>query len=181
MLFERERKIRYLRFAALAALVLLLSVLQNTDGFFPEPFGLHACLLIPVTVSIAIYEHETTGIFFGLFAGLLWDTCSAGGNYYAIFLVIIAYISGSLVNNIMRINIVTASLLSAVWLLVYHVGYFFTHFGISQYYILLRRYLPAFLYSTLLAPFIYLAVMAICDAFEKIRGVQLPGTKDIDY
>ena len=66
-----SRKRIYLRRALLAATILVCSVLQNTDGWFPRIAGAGALLLIPLTAAIAMFERDISGMLFGLFAGAL--------------------------------------------------------------------------------------------------------------
>lgn len=171
MTLEKPKKKIIGRYAVLALGILLLSVLQNTDGYFPELFGARAVLLIPVTVSIAMFERDIGGMFFGLFAGALWDVSASGNNFYAIYLVIVGFICGSLINNVLRNNIITASLLSCFWLLLFFAGYWFVHYVLGgldmAFHMLVRYYLPAYLYSAVLSPLIFLGVRAVETAFVR--------------
>ena len=54
--------------------------MQNTDGFFPQIFGVRALLLIPAVVCAAMFERDIVGMLFGLFAGMLWDITASGNN-----------------------------------------------------------------------------------------------------
>lgn len=170
MPLEKQKKLIIGRLSCLAVVILLFSVLQNTDGFFPRPFGASFLLLIPAVTSVAMHERETVGLFFGLFAGTLWDTSASGNNFYAIYLVLIGYICGLLIKNLLRSNIVTASLLSALSLLVFCLGTWLFRYVLpgldSSVHILLRYYLPSFLLSVLISPVIYLIIHAIEKAFK---------------
>lgn len=167
-IFKKRTTVRY---ALLAVIIAAFSVLQNADGCFPRPFGAHAVLLIPAVCCAAMYERETAGIFFGLFAGLLWDTAAKGNNFYALFLVTAGYICGLLVSTVLRNNIVTATGLSIIFELFYFVGYWFFHYVINGYgmsvYILLHYYLPSFVYSIILVPFVFLLIRAVENAFAE--------------
>ena len=160
---------------SLAAFILLLSVLQNTPGLFPTFFGSKAYLLVPAVVSIALYEKDMGGIFFGLFAGALWDIYTPGGDLHAIFLVITGFAAGSLLNNLMRANILTNTILSAAatatfvtadWLRRYILG------GLdSAAAFLLRYYLPSFIFTLALSPAVFAVVFFIEQAFTKDTSV----------
>ena len=128
MTIETHRKILIFRRLSLALIILLLSLLQNTDGYFPQIFGVRALLLIPAVVCISMYERDLAGMFFGLFAGALWDVFAGGGSFNAFLLLVTGFLCGTLINTIMRNNVVTASLLSAVWCLIYNIGYWLFHY-----------------------------------------------------
>ena len=157
------------RYVCVAAVLLILSVLQNTPGWFPTFFGAKAFLLIPAVVSIAVFEKDTGGIFFGLFAGALWDMSASGRDYYAIFLVITGFVCGSLLNNIMRPNVLTNLLLSGVWTGAFCLGHWIIRYvagGLdSTAHALLTYYLPSFLWTVVLSPVIFLIFFAVENAF----------------
>lgn len=165
MTLETERKKLILRRGSLALILLVLSVLQNTDGFFPQIFGVRALLLIPAVVCIAMFERDMAGMFFGLFAGALWDMNAGGASFNALYLMAVGFICGTLINTIMRNNIVTALLLSMVFIPVYVIGYWFFHFvvgGIDMAgFVFLRYYLPSIFYSAVFLPLMFIGVRAI--------------------
>ena len=165
MTLETERKKLILRRGSLALILLVLSVLQNTDGFFPQIFGVRALLLIPAVVCIAMFERDMAGMFFGLFAGALWDMNAGGASFNALYLLAVGFICGTLINTVMRNNIVTATLLCSVFIPLYHIGYWFFHFVVggldSGRYMFLRYYLPGIGYTLLFAPIMFIIVRAI--------------------
>ena len=65
-----EKKIIRNRRIILTAAVLAIFLVWNTDGLFPKPWGIPAMLMVPVVISIGMFERETAGMFFGLFAGI---------------------------------------------------------------------------------------------------------------
>lgn len=165
MLIEKQKLLRTKRYAVLGIVLLVLSVLQNTPHCFPTVFGCRALLLVPAVVAIAMYERDVAGIFFGLFAGALWDISSTGTDHYAAFLVVVGFVCGSLVNNTLRINVVTAFLMSVIWLAVATFGFWAIRYLIggldSAVAVLLRNYLPSFVYSLIFAPILFLAIRGI--------------------
>lgn len=171
MTIESQRKNIIIRRICLALILLLLSVLQNTDGFFPQIFGVRALLLIPCVVCVAMYERDVCGMLLGLFAGALWDIFSSGASFNALFLLTAGFISGTLINTIMRNNIVTASILSFIACVLYNVGYWLFNFVITgtdgAAFLLLRYYIPSVFYTTLLTPVIFLTVRAIEKKFTE--------------
>ena len=165
MTLETERKKLILRRGSLALILLALSVLQNTDGFFPQIFGVRALLLIPAVICIAMFERDMAGMFYGLFAGALWDINAGGASFNALYLLAVGFICGTLINTIMRNNIITASLLASVFIPIYIVGYWFFHYIVGGLdmagYMFLRYYLPSIFYTALLLPPMFIIVRGI--------------------
>ncbi len=165
MTIEAQRKKMIIRRVILALIILTLSVMQNTDGFFPQIFGIRALPLIPAVVCIAMFERDIPGMLFGLFAGALWDIFASGNNFNALFLLTVGFLCGTLINTVMRNNVVTASLLSAVFILIYSIGYWLFHFvfaGIdSAAHMLARYYLPGAAYTLIFAPIIFIIIRAV--------------------
>ncbi|MBR2868893.1 MAG: hypothetical protein IKB88_07535 [Clostridia bacterium] len=165
MTLEPERKKLILRRGSLALILLVLSVLQNTDGFFPQIFGVRALLLIPAVVCIAMFERDTAGMFFGLFAGALWDMNASGASFNALYLFAVGFICGTLINTIMRNNIITAKLLSMIFIPVYVIGYWFFHYIVGGLdmagFMFLRYYLPSIAYTALFLPLLFIGVRSI--------------------
>lgn len=165
MTLETERKKLILRRGSLALILLVLSVLQNTDGFFPQIFGVRALLLIPAVVCIAMFERDLAGMLFGLFAGALWDMNAGGASFNALYLLAVGFICGTLINTIMRNNIITASILGMIFISVYIVGYWFFHYIVGGLdmagFMFLRYYLPSIAYTALFLPLMFIIVRSI--------------------
>ncbi len=170
MTLETQNKKLIFRRLCLALILLLLSVLQNTDGLFPQIFGVRALLLIPAVVCIAMFERDIFGMIFGLFAGALWDVFASGASYNALFLLAVGFICGTLINTIMRNNVVTAGILSFAAITVYTFVYWLFHFvfgGLdSAAHMLLRYYLPGILYTAVFIPFMFITVRSVEKHFS---------------
>ena len=165
MTLETERKKLIMRRGSLALILLVLAILQNTDGFFPQIFGVRALLLIPAVVCIAMFERDMAGMFFGLFAGALWDMNASGASFNALYLLAVGFICGSLINTIMRNNIITAFLLSMVFIPVYIVGYWFFRYIVGGLdmagFMFVRYYLPSIAYTAVFLPLMFILVRSI--------------------
>ena len=126
--------------------------MQNTDGFFPQIFGVRALLLIPAVVCTAMFERDIVGMLFGLFAGML-------------YLLAVGFICGTLINTVMRNNVVTASLLSVGFIIIYSLGYWLFHYVFASIdgaaHVLVRYYLPGILYTAIFVPIIFIIVRAV--------------------
>ncbi len=169
MTLESQRKKLITRRLCLALILLLLSVLQNTDGFFPQIFGVRALILIPAVVCIAMYERDIWGMLLGLFAGALWDITASGASFNALYLLTVGFVCGTLINTIMRNNVVTAMILSTLATLIYNIGYWAVSFvggGMDNAgFILIRYYLPSILYTMLFIPLTFITVRAVEKKF----------------
>lgn len=163
-----ESKKSILRRAVFAVLILLAASLQNTGGLFPEIFGVRAMLLIPAVVCISMHEREIPGIFYGLFAGLLWDAYSAHpGNINALLLTAAGFVCGALINYSMRNNIVTAALLTAAAALVHNTAAWLFSCVIPGFdgagRLYLTFYLPSCLYTLAVMPAFYFLTRLIIN------------------
>ncbi|MBQ7956868.1 MAG: rod shape-determining protein MreD [Clostridia bacterium] len=93
----------YVKRIILAVIIVLAAILQNTPGAFPQFFGTNALILIPVVISVAMFESETVSLAFGLEAGILWDIVSVRGHYFhSVILCIVAFFISMLVRRRIR-------------------------------------------------------------------------------
>lgn len=151
----------YIRRVGFIFLILFVGVLQNTPHMFPTVFGAHAFLLIPTVVCIAMFERDLAATLMGIFAGAVWDaTAARGDGFNALFLMIIATIVGLLINYLMRNNLSTALLLSAVAIVLYAVLHWFIFVicrGIVGGLLLFATfYLPSIVYTFIFTPVFYI-------------------------
>lgn len=171
MTLESNRKKLILRRICLALILLPVSVIQNTDGFFPQIFGVRALLLIPFVVCISMFERDIVGMLLGLFAGALWDIFASGASFNALFLTAVGFICGTLINTIMRNNVVTAFILSTAATLIYNICYWLFHYvfgGLdSAVYMLLRFYLPSIFYTVILVPIVFIIIRFVEKKFSE--------------
>ncbi len=171
MTLESQRKKLILRRICLALILLLISVIQNTDGFFPQFFGVRALLLIPAVVCIGMFERDFHGMLLGLFAGALWDITASGASFNALFLMTVGFLCGTLINTIMRNNVVTAAILTAASSIIYNVGYWMVHYlfsGLdSSVYMLIRYYLPSVIYTVCFIPVIFIIIRSVEKRFSE--------------
>lgn len=158
---SKSKKNLYIRRVGFIFLILFVGVLQNTPHMFPTVFGAHAFLLIPTVVCIAMFERDLAATLMGIFAGAVWDaTAARGDGFNALFLMIIATIVGLLINYLMRNNLSTALLLSAVAIVLYAVLHWFIFVicrGIEGGLLLFATfYLPSIVYTFIFTPVFYI-------------------------
>ncbi len=90
----------------------LVYIVQFTPSLLPQFFGESPMLLTVCAVSIALFEGDIVGMWFGMAAGLLIDAGStAPFGFYGLVNLAICYGCGLLVMYLMRNNIVTSVLL----------------------------------------------------------------------
>ena len=171
MTLETQKKNLILRKVSLALIILLISVLQNTDGYFPQIFGIRALLLIPAVVCVSMYERDMWGLGYGILAGALWDVFASGASFNALFLMTAGFLCGTLINTILRNNVVTASILTFILSAIYNIFYWLFNFvfaGLdSSAFMLIRYYLPSIAYTTVLVPIIFIIVRAVEKKFSE--------------
>ena len=150
----------------LAFIMLITFTIQNTGGLFPAPGGIHAMLLVPLTVCIAMFEREFAGLFYGLFAGAMLDAFSAKTlSYHAILLTAIGFCTGALITYLMRNNMLCAVILTAVFTFVYNSLYFVIYYAFDNVdravLVYFKYFFVSTLYTVIFTPLFYLIVRAV--------------------
>ena len=154
---SRYRVIRYLGYSIE---ILVLFVLQETPGLIPEIGGARPVMLIPAAVCIAMFEHETPAMVFGLAGGLLADF-GAGGllGFHGLLLAVFCFVISLMAANLFQTNFFTALLTCAISeaciTLLQWVFFFVVHGYAYPLYALTAHYLPIFCYTFALTPVAY--------------------------
>lgn len=156
----------YIKRTAFALLIILTAVLQSTRGAIFSPGGVHAMVLVPLTVSIAMHEKSVPTLLFGTFAGIMWDMSSiTTDGFFSAVLLSIAFFVCVLVMFAVRNNIYSCLLLSFVSLLLCNTLYWLFFIVLKGYdsavYIYFRYYFSSVFYSLLFVPIYYYIVRAI--------------------
>lgn len=168
---EFDNRNVYIRRACYAVGLLCVAMLQNTAGLLPSFFGFRALIIIPALVSVAMFEKEMAGMFFGLFAGLLWDMSSAsGGHFQAIMMTAIGFVCGCLITYLMRNNIITGIIFSSSALVIHSLlcwlkDYIFNG-NFDGAYKLITFYIPSCIYTMLFFPIFYFLVRFVQRRFN---------------
>lgn len=165
-------KHKYFRFLAYSLEILAFFVIQQTPRLMPEVFGERPMLLLPILVTIAIFENEIVGLFFGLGIGIMADIglWSIIG-FYSIIFAIVGYFIGVLVVNFIRTNLITAMIVSfSVVALTYGI-YFLLAYVLKFYdvplYVLTHHFLSRMLYTWIMTPIFYFFNKAIAIQIRK--------------
>ncbi|MBR2578973.1 MAG: rod shape-determining protein MreD [Clostridia bacterium] len=132
---QRSKKKIFARYVIYIIELLLVYTLEQILASRLGFCGLYMFLVIPVFVSISLFERENTGMLFGLLAGVLTDYGYGFGiGVYAIFFCIVGYFLGMISNYILRANILTEILISTfLILIVYSFGTFFAVWDLSLF------------------------------------------------
>lgn len=172
-----ENKDEYKKRAIFALLIVFTAILQNTNGLFPKIGNASAMLLIPLVISIAMFERDVAGMMFGLLAGFSWDFYSSHvDGYYIIFLTCVGYACSYLISRYMRNNIVTALVYSSIFSFLCSSLYwlFFSvrgsGSGVGTIYV--KIYLLSAAYTVALTPLYYYFIRAIALKFKKPQSQQ---------
>ena len=137
----------------------IIYILQSTPGLIPAIYGEKPMLVVMCAVSIAIFEGDVVGMWFGMGAGLLLDVGStAPFGFYGLLLLIICFVSGLLVITLMRNNLITALILGfAAVVIISSVQWIcFADSGRGNVLFFVKNiFLPRSLYSTATMPLFY--------------------------
>ncbi len=107
---SKESLYHILRRTSLIPIVICTALLQNNSD---SSSGIGVFLLIPLSVSIAMFEHEFSGMLYGLLCGALWDLSSAiPDGIYALYFTVFACIAGLLTHYILRNTLISALVLN---------------------------------------------------------------------
>lgn len=120
-----EGKLKFLRFVAYAIEIIVLYVLSGTPGFMPAILGVKPLLLLPVAITIAVFESEVTAMIFGLICGCLCDIgFSTNIGFYTIALTVLCFAFGYAARNFFVTNFVNAMVIGSVTVTVLLVVHF---------------------------------------------------------
>lgn len=153
-------KLKWIRYASYVIEILVVFMVQETPGLIPELFGARPVLLIPVALSIALFEGERPSMMFGLFSGLLIDFGIGGAlGFHALLLAATCFFLSVLATDLIHTNFLTAMLITIVVscavLLLQWLFYFVFAGYEGAFYALTAHFIPRFVYTVVPAPVIY--------------------------
>lgn len=110
-----EGRLKFLRFFAYGLEIVILYVLSGIPGFLPSFSGNKPALLIPVALTIAVFESEIPSMIIGMVCGMLLDTgFTASIGYYTLTLTVICFIIGYCARNFFVTNFLNAMVIGAL-------------------------------------------------------------------
>lgn len=120
-----DGKLRFLRYIAYAIEVVLLYVLSGIPGFLPEILGVKPLLLLPVAITIAVFENETPAMIFGFICGALCDTgFDTRMGLYTIALTLLCFAFGYCARNFFVTNFVNAMVIGTITITILIILHF---------------------------------------------------------
>ena len=161
------------RRAIFVVAIIITAIVQNTGARVNGVFDAHAFLLIPLLISISMFEREIVSALLGALAGLLWDLSAGIDGYNVLVFMLICAVSSILINRLMQNNIITAIVLGlsavAVYITLYIIIYIVLDGGGYPLNQVLRFYLPSFIFTSAFIPIYYFLVKIV---FESNRTVE---------
>lgn len=158
----KRTRILAIRRLLLTAVVIFAALLQNCT--LPA-VNLRICLLLPLTVIIAMFEKEFAGLLYGILAGCLWDVSTATADgMKALFLALTGCICGLLVRYIMRNNLLSAFVLSGTASLLFFLAHWLINIVPNEtgmWSAFVRFYIPQIVLSLFATVLLYFPVRAL--------------------
>lgn len=163
---------RLMRYLAYSLEILVLFVLQETPGLFPEIFGGRPLLLVPVAISISMFETEIASMGFAVAIGLLMDyALGAGFGFYALVLVVLCVIISKVSSTVLQVNLPTSIITAFFAVAIVVILDWLVHFVFSGYsrvgFALVNHYLPNYLYTLLIFPLLFIINRGISHLLTK--------------
>lgn len=155
-----EGKLKFLRYFAYVIEIIVLYILCGTPALMPQIIGVKPLLLIPVALSIAVFESEIAAMIFGLVCGALCDIgTDTSIGYWTIALTIVCFIIGYCARNFFVTNFTNATIIGVLCTaaLICLEFLFFQVFASAPNLgdLFLRRYLIRILYTIIFFPLLY--------------------------
>lgn len=133
--------------------IFVLYAVQQAPNLLPEIHNGRPLLLLPVAISIALFEPQLAAMGFGILCGLFLDLGYGNGilGPHAIVLAIACFTISYLAQDVIQTTLLNAFLLNtlvsgAVVVLQWLLGYAALGYE-APLYALLHHYLPRFLYT----------------------------------
>lgn len=150
-----------LRCFAYALEAFIFFFVQQTPNLNICVFGVKPIFLIPICITVAMFEKDSLAIVFGTLCGVLMDFGFLGTIGVNSFLLpVLCYLLNLLCVNVIRVNILTAALTSMFLVFIVLGLHFIFYYLLQGYeyalYVFVNKYLPRMLYTWLLVPFFYL-------------------------
>lgn len=157
---SKEYLFHILRKTSLIPVIICTALLQNSTD---SSSGVGVFLLVPLAVSIAMFEHEFSGMLYGLLCGALWDLSSAiPDGIYALYFTVFSCVAGLLTHYILRNTLISALVLNIFGTLgVCVLNFIFNCLAKDAADIwntIKFFYIPSFILTVITIPFIYFPV-----------------------
>ncbi len=163
---ELTRKQKSKKYFLYFLIILILDLLQNVAGLFPQVGGARCFLLLPAIIILAMGEDIVWASALGLFAGLLWDlTGSVHLGFNCIVLTAACFLTAVFSAYIARDTFITNIITSAITISLYCVMYWLFFIIIKGVNgganTIFTFYIPCAIYTIVLTPVLWLILTPI--------------------
>lgn len=137
----------------------IIYIFHYTDLLDISVYHASPLILLPITVGVAMFYDELTGLIFGLCCGCAMDAVT-GGIYNTLFFMLMGFIVSLLSQRIFNKNLPGAITLTSISTLIYYGLLWFIDYLLpdvqGKVYILLWHYFPSVIYTVLfIIPFYF--------------------------
>lgn len=109
-----DKNQKLLRHIAYSIEILLIFLLSGAPQLIPSILGVKPVLLLPVALTIAVFEGEIPAMIYGCVCGILMDVGFTNDiGFYTVLLTILCFIFGYCASNFFVTNFVNAMVIGA--------------------------------------------------------------------
>ncbi len=153
-------RFRVVKYTAYVLEIIIVYVIQSTPGLIPEVFGGKPIMLIPVAITIALFEREVSAVVFGVICGLITDMGYSGAvGYYGIVLAITCFVVSNLMENYIKTNMLTVMIIAtiSVPIIVFiQFAFYYIFVGYTDIWgFFVRHYVSRIIYTWVFTPVFY--------------------------
>lgn len=154
-------------------LIIAAAIIQNTGKISGGAFTVRAFLILPLIVSISMFEREVASAVFGAFAGVLWDVSAGVDGYNAFVIMLLCTACSLFISHFMRNSIITAFVLGVSVVAIYEVLYIIVFIvlqgGGNPIAAAFGFYLPSLIFTSAFIPIFYYIVKAVFLKQQRIK------------
>jgi|GEM_PF-291894 len=170
---RKRQMIRVLKWVIYIVLMMITFVIMGTPGLMLVN-GWKPLLLIPLTVSVAMFEGELAGGIYAIVSGIFWGTVSDTFlGFHALFLYILCVSCGLMIKFYFKSHVLSALMLSGVSTVIFCLADFFFNYAMWGYVgreaLFIKQYIPIMVYTILVSPVFYFLVKLV---HTKVRAKQ---------
>lgn len=157
---DRMKRINFVKYTAFSLEILLCYIIQSNHVLSPAVFGGRPVMMLPIAMTIAVFEGEIPSIVFAVICGILADAGYSGPiGYYAILLAILCYTVSILMENYIRTNLLTVIMIGALSIPIMIIGQFMLFYVLmgygNEWHYFLTHYVSRIVYTFAYVPVFY--------------------------
>ncbi|MDR0915078.1 MAG: rod shape-determining protein MreD [Oscillospiraceae bacterium] len=129
-----EKRYNALRYFAYSLEILLFFIIMGIPNFMPEIFGGKPTFLLPIALTIALFEREPTAMIFGGICGALTDFGYSNSlGFFAIAMAVVCFFVSYIAHNRLVVNILNAAVATLIIIAIVFVLHFFVFHAAKGY------------------------------------------------